>query len=75
MLEVKGLKTSGGTSRPGGQGREKLESRYLPLMASSTSLPHQNQNHSAIQDGSFTRRCCHSHRCLALTSLEVMEEP
>lgn len=30
--------TSGGMSNPGGQGREKLLSRYLPLIASSTSL-------------------------------------
>ena len=39
LLEVKGLTISGGMSRPGGHGREKLLSRYLPLIASSTSLP------------------------------------
>lgn len=38
LLDVKGLTISGGMSRPGGQGREKLLSRYLPLIASSTSL-------------------------------------
>lgn len=35
---MKGLMISEGMSRPGGQGREKLLSRYLPLIASSTSL-------------------------------------
>lgn len=38
LLEVKGLTVSGGIFRPGGQGREKLSSRNLPLIASSTSL-------------------------------------
>lgn len=38
LLEVKGLMISEGMSSPGGQGREKLLSRYLPLIASSTSL-------------------------------------
>ena len=38
LFEVKGLTISGGMSKPGGQGREKLLSKYLPLIASSTSL-------------------------------------
>lgn len=38
LLDVKGLVISGGRSRPGGQGREKLLCRYFPLIASSTSL-------------------------------------
>lgn len=38
LLEVKGLMTSAGMCRPGGHGTEKLRSRYLPLIASCTSL-------------------------------------
>lgn len=38
LLDVKGLVISGGRSRPGGQGREKLLCRYFPVIASSTSL-------------------------------------
>lgn len=38
LLVVKGLKTSGGTSKPGGHGREKLLFKYLPPIASSTTL-------------------------------------
>lgn len=38
LLEVKGISTSGGMSKPGGHGMEKLPFRNWPLIASSTSL-------------------------------------
>lgn len=54
LLVVKGLKTSGGTSKPGGHGREKLLFKYLPSIASSTNLPIETNIISAKTKHSFS---------------------
>lgn len=83
LLDVKGLVISGGRSRPGGQGREKLLCRYFPVIASSTSLSidaqpiklteHLPKNHI------FTPNICASvmptvYRFLPLSFLDLAEQ-
>lgn len=85
VLEVKGSSTSGGMSKPGGHGKEKLLSRNWPLIASSTSL---SINTTTTNQSSATVRAKRhsfcvdaltaghfSHLCLFKTSWKDISEP
>lgn len=81
-LEVNGISTSGGKSKPGGHGIEKLLFRYWPLIASSTRLS-INITTTANQSSATVEKIClnaetagHlSHLCLFNTSSKDISEP
>lgn len=91
VLEVNGISTSGGMSKPGGHGNEKSLSKNLPLIASSTSLSINttttNQSSATMGGKNLPQTfllllCVHaetegqlSHLCLFKTSWKDISEP